>query len=149
VDQSSHPAQARAVIDSVILRDRFGVEVFDGNRTRMTSLEDRCWSTGHDVPLHTCRPRRADDPWLTVSDRPSLRHLARMWPDSAARCQAAGIATLASSSRRQSDMRITSVGTVSTGWSLFTRVRQRPPKTVWVVTQFVTQLGRRAGRVGT
>jgi hypothetical protein len=53
------------------------------------------------------------------------------------------------SSRRQSDMRITSVGTVSTGWSLFTRVRQRPPKTVWLVTQFVTQLGPRAGRVGT
>ena len=28
MDQSSLPAQARAVIDSVILRDRFGVEVF-------------------------------------------------------------------------------------------------------------------------
>ena len=28
MDQSSHPAQARAVIDSVILCHRFGVEVF-------------------------------------------------------------------------------------------------------------------------
>jgi hypothetical protein len=43
-------------------------EAGDGNRTRMTSLEDRCWSTGHDMPLHTPRPRIADDPWLTVSD---------------------------------------------------------------------------------
>jgi hypothetical protein len=52
---------------------------------------------------------------------------------------------LASSSRRQSDMRITSVGTPSTGWSVSTRVRHRPPKTGWVVTQFVTHLDRPPG----
>ena len=55
--------------------------LLDFRLSSITSLEDRCWSTGHDVPLHTCRPRRADDPWLTVSDRPSSRHLARTWPD--------------------------------------------------------------------
>jgi hypothetical protein len=31
-------------------------------------------------------------------------------------------------------------GTASTGWSLSAGVHQRPPKTGWVVTQFVTQL---------
>ena len=46
----------------------------------------------------------------------------------------------ASSSRRQSDTRITSVGTACTCWSMSAGVRQRPSKTGWVVTQFVTQL---------
>lgn len=38
-------------------------------------------------------------------------------------------------------MRIASVGIASTGWSLFTGVRQCPSRTGSVVTQFVTQTG--------
>ncbi len=43
------------------------------------------WKIGAGQPGMTCRYIRAchegaDDPWLTVSDRPSSRHLARTWP---------------------------------------------------------------------
>jgi hypothetical protein len=51
----------------------------------------------------------------------------------------AGFEPAASSSRRQSDTRIASAGTACTGRSLSTGVRQRPSKTGWVVTHFVTQ----------
>ena len=51
----------------------------------------------------------------------------------------AGFEPAASSSRRQSDTRIASAGTVCTGWSLSAGVRQCPSKTGCVVTQFVTQ----------
>ena len=50
-----------------------------------------------------------------------------------------GSTSVASSSRRQSDTRITSAGTACTCWSMSTGVRQRPSKTGGVVTQFVTQ----------
>jgi hypothetical protein len=53
----------------------------------------------------------------------------------------AGFDPAASSSRRQSDTRMASAGTACTGGSLSTGVRQRPSKTGWVVTQFVTQTG--------
>src|SRR5271165_2214366 len=51
----------------------------------------------------------------------------------------AGFEPAASSSRRQSDTPIASAGTACTCWSMSTGVRQRPSKTGWVVTQFVTQ----------
>ena len=50
----------------------------------------------------------------------------------------------ASSSRRQRDTRMACTGTACTGGSLSAGIRQHPPKTGAVVTQFVTQTWRRS-----
>jgi hypothetical protein len=50
----------------------------------------------------------------------------------------AGFEPAASSSRRQSATLIASASTPSTSWSLSTGVRQRPSKTGWVVTHFLS-----------
>jgi hypothetical protein len=59
---------------------RLPVRAGDGNRTRMTSLEDRYRSVRLDVLIHTCWSRASDDPPLTVSALGSSRHLVRVWP---------------------------------------------------------------------
>jgi hypothetical protein len=52
----------------------------DGNRTRMTSLEDRYRAIRSDVQMRTRWSRRSNDPLLTVSTLGSSRHLAHAWP---------------------------------------------------------------------
>src|SRR5580693_2713580 len=52
----------------------------DGNRTRMTSLEDRYGSARRDVLIRTCWSRASDDPLLTVGALRASWHLARAWP---------------------------------------------------------------------
>ena len=64
---------------------------------------------------------------------------ARKWP--VTWVGVAGFEPAASSSRRQSATRLASAGTACTGGSASTGVRQRPSKTGWIVTQFVTQAG--------
>jgi hypothetical protein len=56
------------------------VRAGDGNRTRMTSLEDRYGSNSLDVLRHRYWSRASDDPLLTVTASGSSWHLARTWP---------------------------------------------------------------------
>jgi hypothetical protein len=58
----------------------FLVGAGEGNRTLMTSLEDRYWPTWFDLLVRMRWSCTSADPWLTVTVRPSLRHLARAWP---------------------------------------------------------------------
>jgi hypothetical protein len=108
---------------------QLGADHLETRRGMLQGVVHPLWASISAPPARPPKPRRTG-------------HLSLvMW------CEA-GDEPLATSSRRQSSTRVASASSAWTGWPLSTGVHHRPSKTGSVVTQFVTQTGRRSRTAG-